>query len=113
MKNKTLSVKIGLDTLEIPFSKIIYIESEKRLSHIHTEGFDNSHDTYAKLDEIQSNLDTRFIRCHKSYIVNADYIKSIEKDCFILKNEIKIPISKAMHSDARVNYFKAKGRDLK
>lgn len=113
VKSRNLSVKIGLDLFDIPFSKIIYIESEKRISHIYVEGFDNSHDTYAKLDEIQNNLDSRFIRCHKSYIVNADYIKSIEKDCFILKNGIKIPISKAMHSDARVSYFKAKGRDLK
>lgn len=113
VKSRNLSVKIGLDSFDIPFTKIIYIESEKRLSHIYVEGFDNSHDTYAKLDEIQNNLDSRFIRCHKSYIVNADYIKAIEKDCFILKNGIKIPISKAMHSDARVSYFKAKGRDLK
>lgn len=113
VKSRNLSVKIGLDSFDIPFTKIIYIESEKRLSHIYVEGFGNSHDTYAKLDEIQNNLDSRFIRCHKSYIVNADYIKAIEKDCFILKNGIKIPISKAMHSDARVSYFKAKGRDLK
>lgn len=113
VKSRNLSVKIGLDLFEIPFSKIIYIESEKRLSHIYVEGFDNSHNTYAKLDEIQNHLDSRFIRCHKSYIVNADYIKSIEKDYFILKNGIEISISKAMHSDARVSYFKAKGRELK
>lgn len=113
VKSRNLSIKIGLDSFDIPFTKIIYIESEKRLSHIYVEGFDNSRDTYAKLDEIQNNLDSRFIRCHKSYIVNTDYIKSIEKDCFIFKNEIKIPISKAMHSDARVSYFKAKGRELK
>ncbi|MBR5496384.1 MAG: response regulator transcription factor [Clostridia bacterium] len=113
IKSQNLSIKIGSDSFDIPFSKIIYIESEKRLSHIHVEGFDNSHDTYAKLDEIQSNLDTRFIRCHKSYIVNADYIKSIEKDCFIIRNGTEISISKAMHSDARVSYFKAKGRELK
>ena len=113
VNSRNLSVKIGLDSFEIPFSKIIYIESEKRLSHIYVEGFDNSHNTYAKLDEIQNHLDSRFIRCHKSYIVNADYIKSIEKDYFILKNGIEISISKAMHSDARVSYFKAKGRELK
>lgn len=113
MKNKTLSVKIGLDSFEIPFSKIVYIESEKRLSHIYVNGCDDSYDTYAKLDDIQNNLDNRFIRGHKSYIINADFIKSIEKDCFILKDEKEIPISKAMHSNARISYFKAKGRELK
>lgn len=113
MKNKTLSVKIGLDSFEIPFSKIIYIESEKRLSHIYVNGCDDPYNTYSKLDDIQSNLDSRFIRCHKSYIVNADFVKSIEKDCFILKEAKEISISKAMHSNARISYFKAKGMELK
>ncbi len=111
LKNRTLSVKIGQDSIEIPFSEIVYVESEKRLSHIHCKNI--IHDTYAKLDDIQNGLDSSFIRCHKSYLVNADFIKSIEKDYFILKDEKEIPISKAMHSDARTVYFKAKGRELK
>lgn len=113
LKTRTLSVKIGLESIDIPFAKIIYVESEKRLSHIYVSGCEKPYDTYAKLDDIQNNLDNGFIRCHKSYIVNADYIKSIEKDCFILKDGKEIPISKAMHSDARTSYFKAKGRELK
>ena len=113
LKSRNLSVKIGLDSIDIPFKEIVYIESEKRLSHIHVISCENPYDTYAKLDDIQNNLDNGFIRCHKSYIVNADYIKSIEKDCFMLKGGKEIPISKAMHSDARTGYFKAKGRELK
>ena len=113
VRNRKLSVKIGVDVIDIPFEKIIYVESEKRLSHIYVDGCDNPYDTYAKLDDIQRNLDNGFIRCHKSYSVNADYIKAIEKDCFLLKCGKEIPISMAMHSDARVSYFKAKGRELK
>lgn len=113
VRNRKLSVKIGVDVIDIPFEKIIYVESEKRLSHIYIDGCDNPYDTYTKLDDIQRNLDNGFIRCHKSYSVNADYIKSIEKDCFVLKNGKEISISKAMHSEARVRYFKAKGRELK
>lgn len=113
LKTRTLSVKIGLESFDIPFSKIMYIESEKRLSHIYVGGCEKPYDTYAKLDDIQNNLDNGFIRCHKSYIVNVNYIKSIEKDSFILKDGKEIPISKALHSDARTGYFKAKGRELK
>lgn len=113
LKTQTLSIKIGLESIDIPFSKIVYIESEKRLSHIYVSGCEKPYDTYAKLDDIQNNLDNGFIRCHKSYIVNVNYIKSIEKDCFILKDGKEIPISKAMHSDAKTGYFKAKGRELK
>lgn len=113
LKTRTLSVKIGLDSIDISFAKIIYVESEKRLSHIYVNGCEKPYDTYAKLDDIENNLDNGFIRCHKSYIVNVNYIKSIEKDCFALKDGKKISISKAMHSEARVRYFKAKGRELK
>lgn len=113
MKARTLSVKIGLESIDVSFSKIVYMESEKRLSHIYVNGCEKPYDTYAKLDDIQNNLDNGFIRCHKSYIVNVNHIKSIEKDCFILKDGKGIPISKAMHSDARTGYFKAKGRELK
>lgn len=113
MRNRKLSVKIGVDVIDVPFEKIIYIESEKRLSHIFVDGCDKPYDTYAKLDDIQQKLDSGFIRCHKSYSVNTDYIKSIEKDCFVLKNGKEISISKAMHSEARVRYFKVKGRELR
>ena len=46
------------------------------------------------------------------FSVNTE-LTAIEKDCFLLKCGKEIPISKAMHSDARVSYFKAKGRELK
>ncbi len=110
-KKQKLSVKIGQNAIDIPFRKIIYIESEKRLSHIFCS--DTHYDTYAKLDDIQKNLNDTFIRCHKSYLVNSNYIKTIEKDCFVLKSGTTIPISKAMSAETRINYFKVKGRELR
>lgn len=110
-KNQKLSVKIGQSAIDVPFLKIIYIESEKRLSHIFC--IDTHYDTYAKLDDIQKNLNDTFIRCHKSYLVNSDYIKTIEKDCFVLKTGESIPISKTMSTETRINYFKVKGRELR
>lgn len=110
-KNQKLSVKIGQSAIDIPFKKIIYIESEKRLSHIFCN--DTHYDTYAKLDDIQKNLNDTFIRCHKSYLVNSNYIKTIEKDCFVLKSGTTIPISKTMSAETRINYFKVKGRELR
>ena len=111
LKNQKLSVKIGQSAINIPFRKIIYVESEKRLSHIFC--IDTHYDTYAKLDDIQKNLNDTFIRCHKSYLVNSDYIKTIEKDCFVLKTGESIPISKTMSTETRINYFKVKGRELR
>ncbi len=110
LKDEVLVIKEGTSVLEIPFSKIVFIESEKRKLHIHCVGF--AHDVYAKLDETEVKLDERFIRCHKSFIVNVDYIKSLEKSVFVLQNGKIINISKSMQPDVRIKYFKAKGRIL-
>lgn len=34
----------------------------------------------------------KFIQCHKSFIINVDYIKSIKNNFVELNNEDKIPI---------------------
>lgn len=49
-----------------------------------------------------------FIRCHRSYIVNLKYIKSITKDNVILESSIKIPISRGRYkevNDTFINYI--------
>ncbi len=111
LQGKVLSVKEGMSVMDIPFEKIVYIESEKRIVHIHCDGV--THDIYAKLDDIEKSLDDSFIRCHKSFIVNTASIKSIEKGFFRLKDGKEITISKSEQSDVRIKYFKVKGRELK
>jgi len=46
--------------------------------------------------------DSRFIRCHKSYMVNLSYIKeynSFRKNIIILKNNVEIKVSRRKLSD--------------
>ena len=67
-----------------------------------------------KISERENNLPSKyFVRCHRSYIVNVKYIKSITKnkktaDRVLLSNGIKIPISKDKYkdiNDAFINYI--------
>ena len=45
-----------------------------------------------------------FIRCHRSYIVNLKYVKSISKNTIILENGINIPLSRNKYKEVN-NYF--------
>jgi DNA-binding LytR/AlgR family response regulator len=49
--------------------------------------------TFNKITE-QLLADSRFARCHRSYIVNIDEIKALANNELIMKNGTKIPISR-------------------
>lgn len=51
---------------------------------------------YGSLKELERVLPSGFIRCHRSYIVNAIYIKEMnhKQNILILQNELVVPISK-------------------
>ncbi len=72
---------------------IFYIESDKRIVKI--QGNNINEWIYCKIDDIEKSLDSRFIRCHKSFIVNYDKIKVFEKDIFIMDDDKILPISKS------------------
>ena len=60
----------------IRFDGIAYIESLKNYIIIHHEN--EKHISYLTLKEIQEFLPERFLRVHKSYLINIKYISSIE-----------------------------------
>lgn len=85
--------KIGTATKKIYFSEILYIETFKRKTLVHTindKFFSNrSMKTYELI------LGGReFYRCHAAYIVNMNYITEIKGLEIILKNRESIYISK-------------------
>lgn len=72
------------------YKEITFIESHGHTITIHTDGGERDDSFYAKLDDIELD-DSRFIRCHKSYMVNMDYIKFAD-DTFHLADGTEVPI---------------------
>lgn len=92
--------------ITINLRNVIYIESVKRQIIIHE--FDNNTKVYYKLKDLETNLPNNFVRCHQSYIVNMDNIKLLDMNSFLLKTDIKIPISQSRYSKTKEtfkNYF--------
>lgn len=91
-------------------SKIKYLESQGHQVTIYTA--DEKLVCYERLDKLMERLSRSFFQCHKSYLVNMDFIRRIEKNSVLLKNDEEIPISKAKYADTRTAFFRYMGETL-
>ena len=81
-------VKSGMKgkVVRIPVEEIVYIEAAQNYVLIHLEN--DQYLTYLTMKEFEEVLDpARFIRIHKSFIINFNMIRSIENGAVILKNK--------------------------
>ena len=90
--NKYLFISNQKGKRKICIKDIIYIESSGRIINIYLKNETIS--IYKKISEIESELCDSFIRCHKSFIINLDKIKSYSVVKVLLDNDVVIPISR-------------------
>lgn len=77
----------------IPLGGIIFAESDARVVTVHTE-LHGDIEFYGRLDDFESQCrDERFLRCHKSFLVNLDHVHAIANDCVIMESGKQIRIS--------------------
>ncbi len=82
---------------------IIYIERDDRVLKIHTQN--KEYTCYLSLRQIEKKLSSSFVRCHGGFVVNLDYVTSIEKDNLYLKTGINLPIGKRFYDDFKLSYL--------
>lgn len=75
---QTITVTKGTSVQVIPFRNILYCEAINHKIYICTTN--GKVDYYSQLDVLQKQLDERFFRCHRSYIVNMNYVSGKEGD---------------------------------
>lgn len=69
----------------VPFHQILYLEQKGHTIQVFLQG-GNVLRTHAKLDQVQLPFaEQSFFRCHKSYLVNLAYVKSIDSDYSVFK----------------------------
>ena len=75
----------------LDYRDILYLESRGHRVVIHLVQ-QCEEVIYAKLDELEKNMDDdRFVRCHKSFLVNMDYVREAQKD-FEMEDGTVVPI---------------------
>lgn len=84
-------------------SEIYYVESEKRRLHIHTTA--ERYTVYMKLNEIKEQLPDCFLSCHKSYLVNLNYIHTLSSQKITLVNSAEIPVSRSRYKKFKEDFM--------
>lgn len=85
---------IGGKTIVLLPDDIIFFERIKRITRI--ESIYGTYDIWDKLGELEDRLkELGFVRCHNSYIVYLPAVIEIQKNVLIMKNKMKVTISRS------------------
>ena len=60
----------------IPYQKILYVESRGHQLSVKT--WEEEIRAYGKLDDLLKRLAPDFLHCHKSYLINSNYVRQLE-----------------------------------
>lgn len=113
-----LLVKIGAKYIKLFYDEICYIESQNTVLRIHMNNYEIIK-TYGKLDDLETEISNkRFLRCHKSFLINMDYIKIAEAykfttifgDSVSIKQREASAIKKTFYEYKRNKYFLEKSK---
>jgi two-component system LytT family response regulator len=98
-------VRDGAQVHVIPSEQVDYVEAQDDYVAVHAAG--HSHLKHQTLSELSETLDPeRFVRVHRSYLVNVDRIARVEliaKDqrVIILRDGKQLPVSRSGHERLR------------
>ena len=106
-------IKQASNTIRIFYNNIIYVECllHKLYYHLYNG---NIVCCYNSIKDCSNKLLLKkyFVKCHKSYIVNMNYISEISNKDFVLFDKTLIPLSKKLFkevSNIYINYILTKG----
>jgi len=91
---------------KIPLSKVAYLEKDLRsLLFIYSDIDKEPYTTNIKFSDLPDTITKAdIVRCHRSYMVNMNYIKDINKLEITLYNHKKIPIGKKFQNKLLFDY---------
>lgn len=105
-----IEIEINKQKIILRTDEILYFESFGRKIKVVT--FDDEYEYYYSISELEKELDAdRFIRCHRSYVLNFENVKSIKKGNAILKTEEVVPISPKNSEKVYDEFTKFLGRN--
>lgn len=94
-----IPLKIGTTVRLLKYADIAYVESLRRKLRIHA--VNEVIDVYGSLAYAASVLPDQFVQCHKSFIVNLDYVSELNKSAFVMASGEEVPVSQTKRKDSR------------
>ena len=96
-KRKSLVIQYAGASKAIPLDSIYYMESQSHKIVLYTK--DGEWTYYARIGDLEEELQGNFCRTHKGYLINLAYVDEYSKTEIMLVNGAKIPLSKYKYED--------------
>ena len=110
-KDKFILIENKNETYKINIEEITYIEIQRKNMSIHTES--KVYETKMTMDKIEKELKNHnFYRCHKSFLVNIDYVENIKQYVAILDDKEEVPVSRHRFKDFKHKFLSSLGEKL-
>ncbi len=88
------------DKTKVYISDLMYIKADDHYLILFLSDGKN-HFVRGKLKNIKEELPPNFIQCHRSYIVNSNFIKQINRESLTMINKERIPLSRSFKDKFR------------
>ena len=94
---RVLTLQSANTSKTVPLDSIYYIESSNHKVELHLK--DGVFACYAKIGELELELQDQFFRIHKGYLVNLSYVDGYSKSEVTLTNGERLLLSKYKYQD--------------
>ena len=96
-KGPVLTLQSANASKTVPLNSICYIESSNHKVELHLK--DGEFACYAKIGDLELELQDQFFRIHKGYLVNLSYVDGYSKTEVTLTNGERLLLSKYKYQD--------------
>ena len=104
---RRLTIETAEDVLMLDIGNITYIEGVGKYQEIHTIDAEKPIRAKSTLNVFDEKLGEHgFIRSHRAYIVNCQYVRRIEDDCVILTTGGTVPLSKSKAKEFKSRFLR-------
>ena len=104
-RNRRMSFRtVDRRTISLYTKDVVLFERNLRKTIIITQ--EQEYEITESLTELQrSQPGAMFCRCHNSFLVNLAYVRELNGDSFVLRNNMSIPISRRYKQEARDQFY--------
>lgn len=110
-RHRVVSFSLGSENIDVLVENILYLESDHRIVVMHLINHAReSFRFYANITQMEATLSPiGFLRVHKSYLVNMEYIELLQYGKVRLKGSIELPVSKMNYTELKQKYIAWRG----
>ena len=109
--SRTIRIPTGREgEISLPLVNLKYVEISNKVTHFHTCG--GVLDTRLPLNDVEKMLGgIPFLRCHRGFIINMNYVEEIQERDFLMMGGNQVPIRKNGAKEVRlaITRFMASG----